>query len=547
MKMLHGKKSKLLMATLLSAATSSVFAATTYQVTTVETSGYASAKAMNQNGVVAGQIDQVPAVWDTNNSRTLLPQYPSYFDGTAHDINSLGQAIYTDNGAAFFWQNGVNTELFFWPYGINDLGQITGTDGIGPVIYLNGVTTYLPGGSTAVGVAINNLGNVAGRVGSDAAVWIDGNLINIGRLPGASSASANAINNQNQVVGESGGRAFLWQNGVISELPLLAGGVRAAALNINNNGEVVGYVSKDTPRGPRSYFVTWKEGVVTELSLVLPSSSGCFGVDINDNGQILANCSGIYRIAPATPGADVGVAVYSTTKTDARGDVETGNPVYYTIEVGNTGSLNASNVVVRDALTSGVTFISATPSKGTCSYSTALVCSMGSFAPGERATIQLTVMPTAAGTIDNIASVTMNDTDVNNVNNSGSYRLRVVAPVSDINVFMSGPSNVSRYSNVTYSISVTNEGLSNSTGVTITDTLPSSMRFVSATTSQGSCSGTTTVTCNLGAMVYKGQATVTIVAQARSRGTFTNTVRSSSLVSDPYTYNNSYSVTTTVK
>ena len=548
MKMLHRKQSTILMAALLSAAASSSYAATTYKVTTVYNApGYNGATAMNSNGLVAGQIDVVPVMWDANNKVIVLPEFPSYFDGTAHDINASGQVIYTDNGSSFLWQNGVNTPLFFSPFGINDLGQITGAAELGAVIYLNGVMTLLPGGSNAVGQAINNLGDVAGRVGSNAAVWIDGNLIDIGRLSGANSAYAYGINNQDQVVGDSGGRAFLWQNGVMTELPMLPGSVRAVALNINNNGEIVGYSTKDTPRGPRNYFVTWKNGVVTDLSLVLPSSVGCAGIDINDNGQILANCGGIQRIVATTPGADVGVAVYSTTKADARGDVETGNPVYYTIEVGNTGSFNASNVTVRDVLTAGVTFISATPSKGTCSYTSTLVCSMGSFTPGERATIQLAVMPTAAGTIDNNVSVTMNETDVNSLNDSGTYRLRVVAPVSDINVFMSGPSSVNRYSNVTYSITVTNNGLSNSTGVTLTDALPISMSFVSAKTSQGSCSGTTTVTCNLGAMAYKGTATITIVAQARSKGTFTNSAKSTSLVSDPYTYNDYYKVTTTVK
>lgn len=532
---------------LLSVATASAFAATTYQVTTIYQSGYASATAMNANGLIAGQESQVPAFWDANNQLVSLPQFPSFFDGTAHDINALGQVVYTDNGSSFLWQNGVNTQLPFAPFSINNLGQITGTDGIGPVVYTNNVTTHLPGGSTAVGLAINDKGNVAGRIGDNAAVWINGNLIDLGRLTGASYAQANAINDNDQVVGESSGRPFLWQNGIMTELPMLADGSNAVALNINNHGEIVGYAQKVTPRGPRSYLVTWKNGVINELSLVLPSAYGCIGADINDNGQIAANCAGIQRIAPTIPGADVGVAVYSTTKTDARGDIETGQPVYYTIEVGNTGSYNASNVVVRDTIPSGMTFISATPSQGSCSYADTLICSMGDFAAGERATIQLTVMPTAIGSFDQTVNVTMNETDVNSINNSSNYRVRVVELISDVSVFMSGPSSASRFSNLTYKVDVTNNGLSNSAGVTMTNTLPSSMRLVSVSTTKGSCSGMATITCNLGAMAYTEKASITIVAQARSRGTFINTARVSSLTKDPYTYNDYYNVTTSVK
>lgn len=523
------------------------FAATTYQVTTLQQSGYASATAMNKNGLIVGQESQIPALWDANNQIILLPQFPSGFDGNAYDINTAGQIVYQDLGAAFLWQNGINTPLDFSPYAINDAGQITGANGTGAVIVSNGNVTQLTSSGYSVGYAINNLGHVAGVAGSNATLWINGNQIDLGRLAGTTYSKANGLNEHDQVVGESGGRPFSWKNGAIAELPLPQGASSGVALNVNSSGEIVGYVMRDTPRGARPYLVTWKAGVVNELSLVLPSASGCGGADINDNGQIAATCGGVFRLTPTAPGADVGVAIYSTTKTDARGDIETGQPVNYTIEVGNTGSFNATNVKVSDAIPTGMTFISATPSQGSCSYSDTLVCSMGNLAVGARATITLTVQPTIIGAIENSARVTMNETDVNSINNSSSSRVRIVEMISDIGVFMSGPSSVLRNSNVTYKIDVTNNGLSNSAGVTMTDTLPSSMRLVSVNTTQGSCSGTTTVTCNLGAMAYKGKATITIVAQARSRGTFTNTARASSLTKDPYTSNDYYTVTTSVR
>src|SRR6266853_402746 len=52
--------------------------------------------------------------------------------------------------------------------------------------------------------------------------------------------------------------------------------------------------------------------------------------------------------------------------------------------------------------------------------------------------------------------------------------------------------------NLTYTITVTNNGPGGATEVSVTDALPSGVSFVSVTPSQGTCSGTSTVICNLG-------------------------------------------------
>ncbi len=101
--------------------------------------------------------------------------------------------------------------------------------------------------------------------------------------------------------------------------------------------------------------------------------------------------------------------------------------------------------------------------------------------------------------------------------------------------------------NVTYTLTVNNRGFIDATGVTVTDVLPASVNLISATPSQGSCSGTTTITCNLGGILNQGSATITIIAATTATGQATNSASVSANESDFNSSNNTASQTTTVK
>lgn len=99
--------------------------------------------------------------------------------------------------------------------------------------------------------------------------------------------------------------------------------------------------------------------------------------------------------------------------------------------------------------------------------------------------------------------------------------------------------------NVTYTIVVANPGATDATDVTLTDTLGAGLTYVSANATQGSCSGTNPVTCNLGTILAGGSATVTVVATASQAGTLTNTATATLTESDPNTLNNTDTETVT--
>ena len=115
--------------------------------------------------------------------------------------------------------------------------------------------------------------------------------------------------------------------------------------------------------------------------------------------------------------------------------------------------------------------------------------------------------------------------------------------LSDLTLDMTGPVGASVNSPFDFQITVSNDGPNSTAGVVLTDQLPDQVTFVSATASQGNCSGTSNVTCNLGTIANGGTATVTIRATPTLRGRVTNIAAVSidpgqSLVGDPNISNN---------
>ena len=123
----------------------------------------------------------------------------------------------------------------------------------------------------------------------------------------------------------------------------------------------------------------------------------------------------------------------SITKTATQpGPYGTGNQLTYTIVVANGGPGSAANVVVTDILPAGTTFVSATPTQGSCSGTTTVTCSLGTLANTGSATISLTLtLPAAPGPVSNTASVAATSNDTNAGNNASTSAIAVV-PASNI-------------------------------------------------------------------------------------------------------------------
>ena len=121
---------------------------------------------------------------------------------------------------------------------------------------------------------------------------------------------------------------------------------------------------------------------------------------------------------------------------------------------------------------------------------------------------------------------------------------------ADVSLTMTqSASTVAPGSNLTYTLTAANLGPNDTTNVIVTEVLPAMTTLVSATPSQGSaCTGTTTLTCNLGSVANAAQATLTIVVTiaANATGTVTNSASVVSDLPDPNMANNTATISATV-
>lgn len=97
---------------------------------------------------------------------------------------------------------------------------------------------------------------------------------------------------------------------------------------------------------------------------------------------------------------------------------------------------------------------------------------------------------------------------------------------------------------LTYTLNVTNLGPETATDVTLTDTLPGSVTFVSA--SPGCMRSGVTVTCDLGSIASGGGESVTIVVEPGAAGSITSAAAVSAVETDPVPSNNTAQAMTTV-
>jgi uncharacterized repeat protein (TIGR01451 family) len=145
-------------------------------------------------------------------------------------------------------------------------------------------------------------------------------------------------------------------------------------------------------------------------------------------------------------------------------------------------------------------------------------------------------------------NTTVTATDTTGASGNAPFTWTVVPPTPDLAITDQAPSSVMSGNTLTYTITATNSGGLDASGVTVTYPFSGNenLNLVSAKTTQGTCSTKGgTVKCSVGTLPGGSNATITIVAIATKPGTFSNTatVTASNVTGD---LDDSFPATTTV-
>lgn len=235
------------------------------------------------NGTDATQ-GRLPAVGDANQPGAAPVVSPQAGEGTAYGaaVNDRGQVTGTLFTPDFANRTTIAHAFLSGDGAVADLGTL--------------------GGASSWGMAINSAGVVVGasEVASGlqhAFISSGGTMSDLGVQPGYTTSAAVGINDAGVVIGLSQAApgeqpfhvsSFITKGGALVDLGKLTPDADATVAGaINNAGEVVG----GSWQGATESAFLWKDGVMTDLNTLIPTSSDFHlreALYINDAGQIVA-------------------------------------------------------------------------------------------------------------------------------------------------------------------------------------------------------------------------------------------------------------------
>ena len=192
----------------------------------------------------------------------------------------------------------------------------------------------------------------------------------------------------------------------------------------------------------------------------------------------------------------------------------------YTVSITNSGDSIATNVTLTDELPEGLAFVSSVP-EATSSDGSSVTWSLGDIPAGE--SMSVTMMLTASGTGAQINTATA--VSVEGITGQDTLLTSVIP--GSIQLAKTAPAETISGDDLTYEITVTNDGAGALTNVTLTDALPLGLTYVSSTP-EATVNNDGTVSWSFESLDAEASQTVTLVATTGEPGEIVNTTTAAS-------------------
>ncbi|HOK37747.1 MAG TPA: HYR domain-containing protein [Bacteroidales bacterium] len=193
--------------------------------------------------------------------------------------------------------------------------------------------------------------------------------------------------------------------------------------------------------------------------------------------------------------------------------ITAGETIYYAILYGNNGPSDATNVIIQDILPGVV--VDWESSRCQANYGTWTgVGNLGTIIAGGGCVLIIRgdVLPDATGSIVNTAIIYSNDVTDPDPDNNESTFVTPIQGMSDLSVQKTVDNNTPYVGDqVTFTITIINNGPSQATNITVTDQLPTGYTYVSHTVSDGNYDNVSGI-WTISTINYPGSAVLTITA-----------------------------------
>ena len=515
---------------------------------TISGTGFSSASIVSYNG------QALSTTYGTSTSLTAtIPASQLPFPGTGNvTVTTPAPGGGTSNALQYIaYVPIVNNSMVYNPS--NGLLYVSVPSSAGPA-YGNSVVSVDPE-TGALGTPI--------RVGSEPnklALSSDGTILWVG-LDGAS-----AVRQVNLITGTAGLQFSLGGNGGVYDSPLTA--LALAGLPGAPNSVVVATEINDVYEGQVAIY---DSGVLRGSSPTSYVNGTFYSILVSGTKNEIYAGGSTYNTYTYSASGITPLAVSSSGNTYASGSSDemqiTDGQLYTDVgqasdpESGallgtfySTGTTRATGPTTADTTLGKVFILDNSQTNSSGNYNQIQIFNMSNYTLASNAVIPVSLPQTNSYTYDSYPSrLTRWGTNGLAFRTSvGVFSLRsnlvkdLSSTSADLGIQLAATGSNITGSNTTYTATVTNLGPSASTNASLTALIPSSAILVSVTSSSGTCSATSGVSCDLGGIASGSSATITFVVQQTAAGPAIMSVQASGSENDPNAANNQATSTSTI-